>query len=96
MPSHDLLPRMSGELRLQQDWELSGQHYEKTSNAWLARMDAQKAEILPLMGEIYGKDQQLKWWVYWRVFFMACAELFGHDQGQQWQVSHSLFKNEAK
>lgn len=96
MPSHDLLPRMSGELRLQQDWELSGQHYEKTSNAWLARMDAQKAEILPLMGEIYGKDQQLKWWVYWRVFFMACAELFGHDQGQQWQVSHYLFQNEAK
>lgn len=95
MPSHDLLPQMSGPLRLKQDWEINGTHYEKTANAWLQEMDRQKAEIFPLMADIYGNHQALKWWVYWRIFFMACAELFGHNAGQEWQVSHYLFENEA-
>ena len=42
--------------------------------------------------EAYGADQALRWWVYWRVFFMSCAELFGYRSGREWIVSHYLFE----
>ena len=46
---------------------------------------------MPLFEETYGKDQALKWWVFWRIFFMSCAELWGFNNGEEWIVSHYLF-----
>ncbi|MGZ3752764.1 MAG: SAM-dependent methyltransferase, partial [Mucilaginibacter sp.] len=54
-------------------------------------MDAHKEEIIPLFEETYGKDQSIKWWAYWRIFYMACAELWNYNQGNEWIVSHYLF-----
>ena len=71
---------------------MNGQHYEKTSNAWLANMDAHRAEIWPLYGQTYGADQAKRWWAYWRVFYMACAELWGYHEGNEWIVSHYRFR----
>ena len=45
-----------------------------------------------LIGETYGEEQQTRWWVYWRVFFMACAELWGYRNGDEWIVSHYRFR----
>ena len=50
-----------------------------------------KAEILPLFAETYGADQVRKWWVWWRLFFLACAELWGYRGGEEWVVSHYRF-----
>ncbi|MBS1500714.1 MAG: class I SAM-dependent methyltransferase [Bacteroidetes bacterium] len=92
MPSDDLLFYFNDHLAVEKHWHVSGSHYGKTSEAWLKNMDAHKAEIIPLFEETYGKAQALKWWVYWRIFFMACAELWNYNNGNEWMVSHYLFR----
>ena len=91
MPSDDLLLYFQDHLKIEDHWCVSGMHYSKTSEAWLSKMDANKAEIMPLFRETYGEDQAVKWWSYWRIFYMACAELWGYREGEEWIVSHYRF-----
>lgn len=96
MPSDDLLLYFNDHLSIEQHWHVSGMHYAKTAEAWLANMDSRKKEIMPVFEETYGKENAVKWWVYWRLFYMACAELWKYKKGEEWIVSHYLFhKNEA-
>ena len=92
MPSNDLLLHFNQHLLLDERWIVNGLHYSKTSEAWLTNMDSHKKEILPLFEKTYGKHESLKWWVYWRIFFMACAELWRYNKGEEWMVCHYLFK----
>lgn len=95
MPSDGLPHYFQDHLKLVQRWRWDGRHYEKTCNAWLANMDSRKSEIWPLLTAVYGEEQAQQWWMRWRMFFMACAELFGFDKGRQWWVSHYLFERPA-
>jgi cyclopropane-fatty-acyl-phospholipid synthase len=95
MPSDDLALRFQDDLRCVCQWRWDGTHYERTANAWLANMDANRALIEPILANTYGADQVTVWWMRWRIFFMSCAELFGYDHGQQWWVSHYLFESRA-
>lgn len=95
MPSDDLPLRFQDDLRFLRRWRWEGRHYERTLNAWLANMDAHRAAIMPILEQTYGAEQATLWWQRWRIFFMACAELFGYDKGQQWWVSHYLFERPA-
>lgn len=92
MPSFDLFRSFDQHLKIEADWRVLGTHYEKTSNAWLANMDARRDELLPILKRTYGADQAKRWWVYWRVFFMSCAELFGYREGTEWLVGHYRFR----
>jgi len=92
MPSHDLFSRFQNDLELVEDWRVNGTHYARTSEHWLQNMDAHKAEILPLFRQTYGESQAVKWWVYWRVFYLSCAELWKFREGHEWHVSHYLFR----
>jgi len=91
MPSDDLPLWFQDQLVLRNRWRWDGRHYEKTANAWLANMDRHREALWPHFEQIYGRDFAQTWWARWRMFFMACAELFGHAQGQEWGVSHYLF-----
>ena len=92
MPSDDLPLYFQDRLKLVQRWRWNGQHYEHTLNAWLARMDEARDSVWPILEQTYGSAQAGTWWMRWRLFFMACAELFGYADGQEWWVSHYLFE----
>lgn len=92
MPAHGLFPHFQDDLRLVEQWKVNGQHYARTSEHWLQNMDAHHAEIMPLFRQTYGADYAVKWWAYWRVFYLACAELWNYRDGEEWHVSHYLFR----
>ncbi|MBI1770428.1 MAG: class I SAM-dependent methyltransferase [Bacteroidetes bacterium] len=92
MPSDHLLLYFPDHFKIEKHWRVNGQHYQKTSEAWLLNIDRNKSEILEIFSKVYGEENKIKWWVYWRVFFMACAELWGFKKGNEWFVSHYLFQ----
>ena len=78
--------------RIVERWAVDGAHYARTAEAWLERLDANAAEILPVLAETYGAEHAREWLANWRVFFLACAELWGYRGGREWLVSHYLFE----
>lgn len=91
MPSHDLLGHFQKHLTLLSDWKVDGRHYEKTAEHWLQNMTENKEAIMPILAKTYGRQNAVKWWAYWRTFYMSCAELWGYRSGEEWHVSHYLF-----
>jgi len=92
MPGDHLLFYFNDDLRVEKHWLVNGMHYSKTSEAWLNGMDKHKTQVMDIMKKVYGDAQAVRWWVYWRLFFMACAELWGYNKGKEWMVSHYLFQ----
>ena len=89
MPSHDLLLACQRDLSVEEQWCVSGDHYQKTCEAWLERMDASRQALLPILADVYGGPAAARLWTQrWRLFFLACSELFGFRGGNEWWVTH--------
>ncbi len=83
MPSVDLFREFQRELAITDEWRIDGTHYARTSEAWYRNLMAARGELEPLVGRA-GFQR-------WRVFFLACAELFNFGAGRQWLVAHYRF-----
>lgn len=92
MPSDDLFLRHQDDLLVERHWRLDGRHYQRTAEAWLANMDRRRGAVDAALAEAYGPAGVARWRARWRVFFMACAEMFGFRGGQEWIVAHYRFR----
>jgi cyclopropane-fatty-acyl-phospholipid synthase len=95
MPSYDLLLDFGNDVEIENRWRLNGKHYQKTAEHWLSNMDARRGEILPVMAAAYGNMDAALWYRRWRIFFMACAELWGFRDGEEWIVGHYRFRKKS-
>ena len=89
MPSHSMLSELDIPFSVEDKWWIPGEHYAKTAEAWLENIDARRGDALGIFKEHYGRDAG-RVVQRWRIFFMACAELFGYSGGREWGVSHHL------
>lgn len=91
MPSRDLPFQFAKYLGVIDHWVVDGRHYAQTAEAWLQNMDRYRDEILSSFASNYGGEAAI-WFQRWRIFFMACAELFEFNSGQEWYVGHYLLE----
>jgi cyclopropane-fatty-acyl-phospholipid synthase len=91
MPSDDLLLHSVHDLAVEDHWVVSGTHYARTLRAWLDRLDAGRDRAVQLLADTYGPAYGMRWFHRWRLFDLACEELFAFAGGDEWHVSHYLF-----
>ena len=96
MPAHDLLLSFQEDLALEKKWEWNGLHYKLTAEWWLKNLDSHRLQVQKIFEGAYSKEEAQRWIERWRVFFLSCAELFGYQNGNQWNVSHYLFSLRRK
>lgn len=92
MPSADLLRQFDRDLHVTKHWIWNGQHYQRTSEAWLDNLDRKRDKVMPILEQVYGTRDAARWFQRWRMFFLAVAELFGYRDGDEWFVSHYLLE----
>lgn len=92
MPSRRLLPvQAQGAFSVARQWTVSGTHYQRTLDAWLRNLDRGRDEAIEALHAAGGRDPGIEL-QRWRMFLMACSELFGFRDGSEWAVEHYLFR----
>jgi cyclopropane-fatty-acyl-phospholipid synthase len=91
MPSAELLPQAAETLVEEARWVVNGRHYSRTLEAWLTKQDAHADEVLAIFRQCYRPREAKLWAQRWRIFYMACSELFAYNGGEEWPVMHYRF-----
>ena len=91
MPSVGLIPSFDRDMTAEEQWVLSGTHYQRTAEAWRLNLERQREAALRLFADVYGPTDANRWYHRWRLFFLACEELFGFRGGREWCVAHYRF-----
>lgn len=92
MPSDDLLHVLPSPFDVDRHWVVDGRHYGKTARAWLQNLDHNQEPAMQILRQHYSADQAPLWFRRWRMFFMACEELWNYAGGREWLVSHYRLK----
>ncbi|WP_426571904.1 SAM-dependent methyltransferase [Aquihabitans sp. McL0605] len=92
MPSDDWFLHLQSDLVCTDHWQLSGEHYEKTANAWIDNHRAHRKQILAVLAADGGSRHARVWYRRWTAFFTGCAQLWGYRDGRDFGVSHYLFE----
>jgi cyclopropane-fatty-acyl-phospholipid synthase len=87
MPSFDLFDHFPDDLAVEAEWRVDGTHYERTARAWRENIERRRDEVMDVLQRTYGNDAR-RWFQRWRLFFLACEELFGYRRGSEWIVGH--------
>jgi cyclopropane-fatty-acyl-phospholipid synthase len=91
MPAADTLLWFQRDMAIEQRWKVDGTHYRRTADHWLANQDRHRDAVMGILQQTYGAELAPLWFQRWRMFWMACAELFGYEHGRQWLVAHYRF-----
>ncbi len=90
MPSADLFSHFDESLSIEKQWNVEGMHYWRTCEAWLSNVDCNRLSVLDALSRHSSPEKARLELQRWRMFFMACAELFRYRGGQEWFVAHYL------
>jgi cyclopropane-fatty-acyl-phospholipid synthase len=91
MPSAELLPTAAETLEEEARWTVDGRHYNRTLETWLLKQDKNADAVLEIFCSCYGEKKAKLWAQRWRIFYMACSELFAYNGGKEWPVMHYRF-----
>jgi len=91
MPAENLFLRYQRDLAVEQQWWINGRQYARTCEAWLSRLDEQESTVRHALAASNSHEPPTILVQRWRMFFMACAELFQYNDGDEWGVGHYLF-----
>ncbi len=93
MPSADLFGQFNNDLKICHQWNVDGMHYWRTCEAWLSNADRYRSVILECLEREPSSSDAKRILQRWRIFFMACAELFRFGKGGEWFVAHYLMEH---
>jgi len=88
MPSADLFDQFRSDLSVAVRWLIDGTHYSRTCEAWLQKLDANSDYLRDLFIQDMSRKDAAVQLQRWRMFFMACSELFRYRGGSEWGVAH--------
>jgi cyclopropane-fatty-acyl-phospholipid synthase len=94
MPSDDLLPDVASGFRVEDRWQVNGTHYGRTAEAWHDLLVARRAAVERVLTTEFGREEGARLYHRWKLFFLACAELFAYRSGTEWIVSHYRLRPE--